>query len=356
MLSNLNEPIKINRLFSVYSIFNTQLFFHFFNRVNHMFKKIKTDEFKITVHYKAENEKFTEADWIIQKMFENYMTKYFPEIKIVGEEDTSSNLIEKSEYFIVDEEVDFNKVKESDIPDSILAIDPKELCLYIDPIDSTDQFIKKNFGPVTSLIGITLNGNAFIGFIHYPLYEGKDQAVTYLNIPSKGVFMYDYDKEDMSTASINKDEGWPFISSGTRTTEEMKNRKNIILIKCLLNLKVIKPLMRMDQEINLLNVLLMIMYILHLEVNCVILFLDLGYWDVCAGHCIAKELGGGLYYLNGEEVTYPCNYTEKNVKDIVILTASGDKVKKFLEVYDNSGIKIIPRKKQIINTYYLLIR
>jgi fructose-1,6-bisphosphatase/inositol monophosphatase family enzyme len=29
-----------------------------------------------------------------------------------------------------------------------------------------------------------------------------------------------------------------------------------------------------------------------------------GFWDVCAGHCLAKELGGGLYHINGDEISY----------------------------------------------------
>jgi len=52
---------------------------------------------------KGENEKdsFTNIDWTIQKIIENYLNFYFPNINIIGEEDTTNNLIE-SEIFIVD--------------------------------------------------------------------------------------------------------------------------------------------------------------------------------------------------------------------------------------------------------------
>ena len=214
------NPIKLNKLIS--------LILHFFKRSHNLFQKVQSQELKVNIHYKKANEKFTEADWLLQKMFENYMVKYFPTITIIGEEDTSDNLIKESEFFNIEEEseIDFDLVKESDIPENLREIKDEELGIYIDPIDSTEQFIKRNFAPVTSLVGITRNTEAFLGFIYFPYFEGKeDNSLVFMNIPTKGIFCYDTQKGQITPVEIKRqvEDQWTFVSSGSRTTENMKS-------------------------------------------------------------------------------------------------------------------------------------
>lgn len=196
-----------------------------FKRATNLFYEYKSGQFIANINYKAQDEKFTDADYIIQKMFENNLNRYFPGLKIIGEEDTSTNLITQSKYYTTDM-VDFNLLKENEIEDQL----DHELCLFIDPIDSTEQFIKKNFSPVTSLVGITKNSKPYIGFIHFPLYEGKENnSITFFNIPSKGIFSHNTLTDEIKTVTTRKRElnEWAFVSSGSRTTEKMLNVFNL---------------------------------------------------------------------------------------------------------------------------------
>lgn len=184
---------------------------------------VSTGQIPIDIHYKDKNEKFTNVDWMIQKMLQNYLNKYFSNIKVVGEEDMSNEIIKDSEFFNVDDKIDFSRIKESEIPELISNIDASDLCLFIDPVDSTDQFIKRNFGPVTSLLGVALKDEAFIGFINYPFYQGNNQSLTFFNIPTRGLFVYDALKDEISPAVSLRSEGFPFLTSGSRTTDQIRD-------------------------------------------------------------------------------------------------------------------------------------
>lgn len=92
-MEGLKSKIKLNNLMS--------LILHYLCRTSQLFEKVKKNEFEINVHTKYNNERFSEADWVLQKMFENYMSEYYPSIRIVGEEDTSNNLIDSSEFFLL---------------------------------------------------------------------------------------------------------------------------------------------------------------------------------------------------------------------------------------------------------------
>jgi 3'-phosphoadenosine 5'-phosphosulfate (PAPS) 3'-phosphatase len=184
MENALKSKIKLNNLMS--------LILHYLTRSNQLFLKVKSNELKLDVHYKANNEKFTDADWILQKMFENYFSKYFPTLKIIGEENTSDDLIKSSEFFSVNEEVNMNIIEESQIPKNLTEINSEDLTIYIDPIDSTEQFIKRNFGPVTTLVGITLKSIPIVGFIYFNQFDLDGKAprpLVLMNIPQKGIFL-----------------------------------------------------------------------------------------------------------------------------------------------------------------------
>ena len=57
----------------------------------------------------------------------------------------------------------------------------------------------------------------------------------------------------------------------------------------------------------------------------------LGFWDICAGHAIANEIGGSCWYITGEEVIYPCTFKEKSVPRSVVIGVSTDQINEFLK-------------------------
>lgn len=198
---------------------------HYFKRVNTIFQKINSFELEMKVEYKGHNDRFTNVDWMAQKMLENYMKKYFNNISIVGEEDLENVMVNESEFFNVEEEINLNRIKPEDCDDA--KIEEDQLCMYIDPVDSTDQFINRKFEFVTSLIGVVKEGKPFIGFVNYPFYKGEDVSLTYFNIPNKGIYSYNANNDEISRVVVgeNKLDEWSIISSGSRTTDQMKNCK-----------------------------------------------------------------------------------------------------------------------------------
>jgi hypothetical protein len=61
---------------------------------------------------------------------------------------------------------------------------------------------------------------------------------------------------------------------------------------------------------------------------------------VCAGHCLVKELGGGLFYLDQTELEYTVDGSVRNLMGNVIMTSNFERVKSFCERYKNSGITL----------------
>jgi 3'-phosphoadenosine 5'-phosphosulfate (PAPS) 3'-phosphatase len=192
------------------------LLLHFCKKVNNIFGDVKQGKFKPEVFSKGANDKFTSVDWIIQKLLEDYLNIHFPKLKFVGEEDTTNKDFLKSDY-LTTENINFN-FDENLIGQENRELNIDDLCLFVDPIDSTSQFIKGNFEPVTTLIGLTNKGMPLFGIIHFPSYQNKE-PLCYLNFPGNGVYQYDFEK--FEKVSSGKSTSMNFISSNTRTSKDM---------------------------------------------------------------------------------------------------------------------------------------
>lgn len=186
-----------------------------------MVRRINNGQFKLEIFSKGNDDSFTSADYIIQKMFENNLEKYFPEIRIIGEEDTSSNTIKDSEYFAVDseEQIDFDLFKSDLFSPEADNIKLEDIVFYIDPIDSTSSFIKKNYTPSTVMIGLTIKEEPYLGILHYFCWEGKnDKTKTIFNLPGKGIFEMNLDTNEMCQMNfIKKNKELTIVTSKSRT-------------------------------------------------------------------------------------------------------------------------------------------
>jgi 3'-phosphoadenosine 5'-phosphosulfate (PAPS) 3'-phosphatase len=177
------------------------------------------NKLSVDVYHKGPNDKFTNIDWMVQKMMENHLDKYFPSLKIIGEEDTTKHLEVDNLYLEVDESINFDKISLDNIDSEFNYLDSNDLCMFVDPIDSTSSFIKKNYDPVTTLIGITYKSLPLLGFIHFP--EKNGDSITYFNCPKKGLYSYNVEKDEIQKIEYTLNDKWLFISSNTRTTPKM---------------------------------------------------------------------------------------------------------------------------------------
>jgi 3'-phosphoadenosine 5'-phosphosulfate (PAPS) 3'-phosphatase len=154
------------------------------------------------IFQKGEKDFFTNIDWSIQKIIENYLNFYFPNIKIIGEEDTTNNLIE-SDIFHVDKflKLNWNLIP---LPENIRILSIKDIKIYIDPVDATGMLILKKYEPVMILIGITYKEKPLMGFATYPLYENTNKSIIYFNIPGNGLYEYHIYEEKLYPIKINE--------------------------------------------------------------------------------------------------------------------------------------------------------
>ena len=217
--------------------------FHILKKSNNLFKKIHNEEIKLEKFSKGPDDHFTTADYIIQKMFENNLEKFYPEIKIIGEEDTTKDTIKESEYYKVDSEneINFNFLntifKENEKTKNFSM---EDLAFFIDPIDSTSNFIKKKYAPVTVMIGLTKNEIPFFGILHYFSWEGNNEiSKTIFNYPGEGVYEINLDakkgNEEIKKMEFKKQENLVnIVTSRTRTVDKtekcIRNKKSFFLI------------------------------------------------------------------------------------------------------------------------------
>ena len=200
------------------------MFFHLLKRVNNYVRKIDKGEIKLDIYSKGPNDSFTTADYVIQKMFELHLEKYYPNIKIIGEEDTTNDLIKESELYSIDplKDINLNLLPEELFGKETANLNVDDLVFYIDPIDSTSSFIKKNYKPATVMIGLTLRGEPLMGILHYFFWEGNNNSTkTVFNIPKKGVFEFNLDNDIMNQFNFKKNENeLVIVTSKSRTISE----------------------------------------------------------------------------------------------------------------------------------------
>jgi len=237
-----------------FKIFNINKFHHLFLNIfkntQYIFDNYANKTLKQVIFYKEGNEKFTSLDWVLQKYFEKNLENNFnfSFLKFIGEENTKETHLEitnEKMFTKLLSEFDIDKLDTvnnygnsfSFLNDKKYISETNELniedcCLYVDPIDSTSSFIDYNFGPVTSLIGVTYKGKALLGIVFYPRYKSVDSnPVMFFNVPSKGVFKYSYKTgllENVVKVKGDDQELFHFCISKPRLFGEWrKNRKSI---------------------------------------------------------------------------------------------------------------------------------
>ena len=69
---------------------------------------------------------------------------------------------------------------------------PKDIAIWIDPIDGTKALAEGDLEHVTNLIGITVRGRPKVGVIHKPFSKTRAQTRTYVGSVESGLFYLDH--------------------------------------------------------------------------------------------------------------------------------------------------------------------
>ena len=233
---------------------------------------------------------------IIQKFYSNL------NLKIIGEEtlnDEYDKIIvdlsnkDKNEFLSslnkISKDKNYNFPTQFNLDSKrLIKINNSEISFFFDPIDGTKSLLKKKYYPVTTLLGVRIDNNPFIGFIHFVFAR---ENKTYFNFPSLGIYEYTPLENKFKKMEIKTDENkFSFVISSTRATKEMiefiktfpnneyENESGLgtKMIKCLLEDKI---------------------YFTTGKNSC-------GLWDICAASCLLNELGSDIYCFNGERAKF----------------------------------------------------
>ena len=292
-------------------------------------KKVKEEQVENKMFIKEKNEKYTELDYLTQTFLVNVFKKFYPNlnIKIIGEETLNEeydkiiidmNNIHKKEFLSSINEI--SKDKDLNFPpqfnldsNKFKNITNSELSFFLDPIDGTKSLLKKKFYPVTSLLGVCINNQPFIGFIHF-VFDRENK--TYFNFPSLGIYEYTPKSNNIEKKEIKYDDNkYQFVISSTRATKEMydfiatfpnseyENESGLgtKMIKCLLEDKIYFTTGK----------------------NSV------GLWDICSASCLLNELGTDIYCFNGNKVQFVPKKIEFEHNGVICI--SKNKLNTFLE-------------------------
>eukprot|EP01024_Parvocaulis_polyphysoides_P056072 TRINITY_DN5841_c0_g3_i1.p1 TRINITY_DN5841_c0_g3~~TRINITY_DN5841_c0_g3_i1.p1 ORF type:complete len:444 (-),score=67.10 TRINITY_DN5841_c0_g3_i1:170-1501(-) len=117
----------------------------------------------------------TIADRTAEHIIINHLSKIFPNLKIIGEEGSSSRGYSNHEILE-------RKIAAS--PDIVLnclsrddgyeGTDLSDITVWVDPLDGTRELINENYLGVTVLIGIAVRGRPVAGVVHQPFRESLD--------------------------------------------------------------------------------------------------------------------------------------------------------------------------------------
>ena len=131
------------------------------------------------------NDLQTEADRRAQQCIIGNLSKQFPLLKIIGEE---QNLSDQSAFTVVNDED--QEVLLMDFPDHISSMNEEDLVVWVDPLDGTSEYTQGMLDHVTVLIGVAYKNRAVGGVIHQPYHnfntEKTCQGRTLWGIPGVG--------------------------------------------------------------------------------------------------------------------------------------------------------------------------
>ncbi|XP_053986099.1 3'(2'),5'-bisphosphate nucleotidase 1 [Hylaeus volcanicus] len=119
---------------------------------------------------KGKNDLQTEADRCAQRCIIASLSHQFPNITIIGEEE-SSNCDVPSDWVVTEADQEVLKLK---LPAHLEDIDPKDICIWVDPLDGTSEYTQGLVEHVTVLVGIAIGERAVGGVIHQPYYKNDE--------------------------------------------------------------------------------------------------------------------------------------------------------------------------------------
>eukprot|EP01104_Vermistella_antarctica_P006423 TRINITY_DN17125_c0_g1_i1.p1 TRINITY_DN17125_c0_g1~~TRINITY_DN17125_c0_g1_i1.p1 ORF type:complete len:316 (-),score=95.96 TRINITY_DN17125_c0_g1_i1:51-998(-) len=229
---------------------------------------------------KGGDDPMTQADIKAQQLIIGMLTKIWPDIHLVGEEECESP--------VTDDTPDGNRALIAEklpapVPESLRKVPFNDVCVFIDPLDATKEFTLGNVEAVVTLIGVAVAGKAVAGVMYQPFV---DNGITMWGIEGVGCV------------------GVPIVSPTTAGVEgklvlaTTRSHSNSIVVE---SLEVIKP----DEILRKGGSGFKALLVLN-SLADVYMYPTIGtkLWDTCAPEALLRASGGTLTNALGERLEY----------------------------------------------------
>eukprot|EP01114_Cavostelium_apophysatum_P013370 TRINITY_DN3224_c0_g2_i1.p1 TRINITY_DN3224_c0_g2~~TRINITY_DN3224_c0_g2_i1.p1 ORF type:complete len:330 (+),score=33.92 TRINITY_DN3224_c0_g2_i1:124-1113(+) len=118
---------------------------------------------------KGNDDPFTKADVESQQLIMGLLSKKWPALKMIGEEDCGIPTLD------VQPNVDF--FAHEQIPEDLRSVSIDQITVFVDPLDATKEYTLGNLPAVMSLIGIAINGEAVAGVMFQPFHGSEGRLI-----------------------------------------------------------------------------------------------------------------------------------------------------------------------------------
>lgn len=113
------------------------------------------------------NDLQTAADRLVQQSICASLSRSFPKVTIIGEEDLPAAVVEED----LIETTQAEEVLLKPCPPEYTSLKEEELVVWVDPLDGTKEYTEGLLDHVTVLIGVAYGGKAIAGVINQPFYN-----------------------------------------------------------------------------------------------------------------------------------------------------------------------------------------
>lgn len=250
---------------------------------------------------KSKNDYQTEADRSSETCIISSLTKQFPGITIIGEEARESGHSHKAcdvppEWLISGAD---EGVLAKSCPPHLEKLTEKEVVVWVDPLDGTQEYTQGFLDHVTVLIGISVHGKAVAGVIHQPFFNYKQDNA------SLGRTMWGIDGVGVGGYTPSSPPADKRIITTTRS-------HNTPIVQAVLD--AIKP----DEVIRVGGAGNKVLLVMEGKANAYI-YANAGCkrWDTCAPEAILNAQGGFLTDVHGVPYDYNANVDPLNKGGII---------------------------------------
>ncbi|XP_075893953.1 3'(2'),5'-bisphosphate nucleotidase 1 isoform X2 [Nelusetta ayraudi] len=253
-------------------------------------KVLHTGELGI-VEKTGANDLQTLADRLAQQSICASLSRRFPKVTIIGEEDLPAeeigeDLIENSQS---------EEILQMSCPAEYSEVKEEELVVWVDPLDGTKEYTEGLLDNVTVLIGIAYQGKAIAGVINQPFYNyqsgaGAQLGRTMWGVTTLGAFGFQLQE----------------VAGDRRIVTTTRSHSNKVVIDCV-------DAMEPHEVVRVGGAGNKIIQLVEGRASAYV-FASPGCkkWDTCAPEAILTAVGGTLTDMHGKPYSYHASVKHMN--------------------------------------------